>query len=120
MYKEYIVTGAAGFLGSAVVRELLCRGVKAENIRALALENEKLPSDLPESVVWVRGDVTDDGSLGGLFGYTGRVATGGQSAVDKALRASGNEELSALYHVGTEEEDEKAMQMQQARARYAA
>lgn len=53
------------------------------------------------------------GSLGGLFGYTGRVATGGQSAVDKALRASGNEELSALYHVGTEEEDEKAMQMQQ-------
>ena len=67
MYKEYIVTGAAGFLGSAVVRELLCRGVKAENIRALALENEKLPSDLPESVVWVRGDVTDDGSLGGLF-----------------------------------------------------
>lgn len=54
------------------------------------------------------------GSLGGLFGYTGRVATGGQSAVDKALRASGNEELSALYHVGTEEEDKKAMQMQQA------
>lgn len=54
------------------------------------------------------------GSLGGLFGYTGRVATGGQSAVDKALRASGNEELSSLYHVSTEEEDEKAMQMQQA------
>ena len=54
------------------------------------------------------------GSLGGLFGYTGRVATGSQNAVDKALRASGNEELSALYHVGTEEEDEKAMQMQQA------
>lgn len=54
------------------------------------------------------------GSLGGLFGYTGRVATGGQSAVDKALRASGNEDLSALYHVSTEEEDEKAMQMQQA------
>ena len=54
------------------------------------------------------------GSLGGLFGYTGRVATGGQSAVDKALRASGNEELSSLYHVSTEEENEKAMQMQQA------
>lgn len=54
------------------------------------------------------------GSLGGAAGYTGRVATGSQNAVDKALRASGNEELSALYHVGTEEEDEKAMQMQQA------
>ncbi len=54
------------------------------------------------------------GSLGGLFGYTGRVATGSQNAVDRALRASGNEELSALYHVGTEEDDEKAMQMQQA------
>lgn len=54
------------------------------------------------------------GSLGGLFGYTGRLATGGQSAVDKALRASGNEDLSALYHVSTEGENEKAMQMQQA------
>lgn len=54
------------------------------------------------------------GSLGGAAGYTGRVATGGQSAVDKALRASGNEELSSLYHVSTEEENEKAMQMQQA------
>lgn len=54
------------------------------------------------------------GSLGGLFGYTGRVATGGQSAVDRALRASGNEDLSALYHVSTEDENKKAMQMQQA------
>lgn len=54
------------------------------------------------------------GSLGGAAGYTGRVATGSQNAVDKALRASGNEELSALYHVGTEEENAKAMQMQQA------
>ena len=54
------------------------------------------------------------GSLGGAIGYTGRVATGSQNAVDKALRASGNEELSALYNVGTEEEDAKAMQMQQA------
>ena len=60
------------------------------------------------------------GSLGGAAGYTGRAVTGAQNAVDKALRASGNEELSALYHVGTEEEDEKAMQMQQARARHAA
>ena len=54
------------------------------------------------------------GSLGGAAGYTGRVTTGSQNAVDRALRASGNEELSALYHVGTEEENEKAMQMQQA------
>lgn len=54
------------------------------------------------------------GSLGGAAGYTGRAVTGAQNAVDKALRASGNEELSALYHVGTEEDDEKAMQMQQA------
>ena len=54
------------------------------------------------------------GSLGGAAGYTGRAVTGAQNAVDKALRASGNEELSALYHVGTEAEDEKAMQMQQA------
>lgn len=54
------------------------------------------------------------GSLGGAAGYTGRAVTGAQNAVDKALRASGNEELSSLYHVSTEEENEKAMQMQQA------
>ncbi len=54
------------------------------------------------------------GSLGGAIGYTGRVATGSQNAVDKALRASGNEGLSALYDVGTEAENAKAMQMQQA------
>lgn len=87
--------------------------------KQLEFYNIELP-DLNQNVferVWgsVKGGSKQAaGSLGGLFGYTGRVATGGQSAVDKALRASGNEELSALYHVGTEEEDEKAMQMQQA------
>lgn len=87
--------------------------------RQLEFYNVELP-DVDQNVferLWgsVKGGSKQAaGSLGGLFGYTGRVATGGQNAVDKALRASGNEELSALYHVGTEEEDEKAMQMQQA------
>ena len=56
------------------------------------------------------------GSLGGAAGYTGRVTTSAQNAVDRALRASGNEELSSLYDVGTEEENAKAMQMQQSLA----
>lgn len=54
------------------------------------------------------------GELGSAIGYNGRLATGGQSAVDRAMRATGNEDLSALYHVSTEEENERAMQMQQA------
>ena len=87
--------------------------------KQLEFYNIELP-DLNQNVferVWgsVKGGSKQAaGSLGGAAGYTGRVATGSQNAVDKALRASGNEELSALYHVGTEEEDEKAMQMQQA------
>lgn len=53
------------------------------------------------------------GELESAVGYNGRLATGGQSAVDRAMRATGNEDLSALYHVSTEEENERAMQMQQ-------
>lgn len=86
--------------------------------KQLEFYNVELP-DLNQNVferVWGSikgGSKQAAGSLGGAAGYTGRVVTGSQNAVDRALRASGNEELSALYDVGTEEEDEKAMQMQQ-------
>lgn len=53
------------------------------------------------------------GSLGGAVGALGRISSGGQAAVDKALSATGNENLSALYNVSSEEENQKAMQMQQ-------
>ena len=87
--------------------------------KQLEFYNVEIP-DLNQNVferVWGSakgGSKQAAGSLGGAVGYTGRVATGSQNAVDKALRASGNEELSALYDVGTEEENAKAMQMQQA------
>lgn len=87
--------------------------------KQLEFYNVELP-DLNQNVferVWgsVKGGSKQaSGSLGGAAGYAGRVVTGSQNAVDKALRASGNEELSALYDVGTEEENAKAMQMQQA------
>lgn len=60
----YIVTGAAGFLGSVVCRRLVemnCR------VRALVLPNDKYAKYLPEQVEIFEGDVTDKESLKPLF-----------------------------------------------------
>ena len=43
----YLVTGAAGFLGLAVCRELIERG---ENVRAFALPNDPAQKYLPNEV----------------------------------------------------------------------
>ena len=60
----YLVTGAAGFLGLAVCRELIERG---ENVRALALPNDPAQKYLPNGVEVVEGDLTDPESLRSFF-----------------------------------------------------
>ena len=44
MFDKYLVTGATGFLGLAVVRELVRRG---ETVRALVLEGDPCAELLP-------------------------------------------------------------------------
>ena len=61
---EYIVTGATGFLGGAVVRELISRG---HSVTALALPEDPLLPLLPEGAFVRFGDVTDRATLIPVF-----------------------------------------------------
>ena len=62
--KIYLVTGAAGFLGSTVVRKLLERG---ERVRAFVLEGDKTASFLPKEVEIVYGNLCNKDDLERLF-----------------------------------------------------
>ena len=61
----YLVTGAAGFLGLEVCRQLVAQG---EAVRALVLPGDRAAAFIPEGVEIVEGDVLDMGSLDRLFG----------------------------------------------------
>jgi len=64
MFHTYLVTGASGFLGRAVLAELKKKGAR---IRALVMENDPLAAELPEGVSVIYGDVCDDTSLEQFF-----------------------------------------------------
>ena len=60
----YIVTGAAGNLGSAIVRNLVANG---KTVRSFVLRGEEAARHLPEGANVYEGDVTDVSSLDTLF-----------------------------------------------------
>lgn len=60
----YLVTGAAGFLGSHVCDELLGRG---DNVRVLVLPGDKSVKYVPSEVEIVEGNLYDVGSLERFF-----------------------------------------------------
>lgn len=60
----YIVTGAAGNLGSAIVRNLVSNDM---NVRAFVLRGEEAAKHLPGATTVIEGDVTDVASLDTLF-----------------------------------------------------
>lgn len=60
----YLVTGAAGFLGGAVCRQLIERG---ERVRAFVLTGDKAMKYIPKEVEIVEGDLCDVKSLEKLF-----------------------------------------------------
>ena len=60
----YIVTGAAGNLGSAIVRQLVRDG---RRVRALVLPREEAAKHLPTGAEVFEGDVTDVNTLEPLF-----------------------------------------------------
>ena len=60
----YIVTGAAGNLGSAIVRKLVS---DKKNVRAFVLRGEEAAKHLPEAATVIEGDITDVSTLEALF-----------------------------------------------------
>ena len=63
-HELYIVTGAAGNLGSAIVRKLVSDN---KSVRAFVLRGEEAAKHLPEQAQVVEGDVTDVETLETLF-----------------------------------------------------
>ena len=55
--RVYLLTGAAGFLGSNICLQLLEKGCK---VRALVLPNDKSVKFIPKDVEVVIGDLTDE------------------------------------------------------------
>ena len=64
MYNRYLITGATGFLGRAIVEELVRRNVRVD---ALVLRNDPYSTLLPGEVHTVIGDVCEDDSLEQFF-----------------------------------------------------
>ena len=62
--RYYLLTGAAGFLGTNICMQLLEAGCK---VRALVLPNDKSVKFIPEQVEVVLGDLTDAASLEPFF-----------------------------------------------------
>ena len=62
--RMYLVTGAAGFLGSTVCRKLVDRN---EKVRAFVLEGDKSAAYLPEEVEIVYGDLCNKDDLKRFF-----------------------------------------------------
>ena len=62
--RIYLLTGAAGLLGSNISRKLIERG---EKVRALVLKNDPATKYIPQEAEIVMGDVTDMKSLERFF-----------------------------------------------------
>lgn len=60
----YLVTGAAGFLGGTICRQLIERG---EEVRAFVLPNDRAIRYVPEEAEIVKGDLCDKKSLEEFF-----------------------------------------------------
>ena len=61
---KYLVTGAAGFLGGTICRQLIERG---EAVRAFVLKNDPAMKFVPEAAEICEGDLTDMESLSRFF-----------------------------------------------------
>lgn len=64
MREIYLVTGAAGHLGNAIVNELTSKGLR---VRAFVLPNDRAGQRLPQSVEVFTGDLLDKESLQRFF-----------------------------------------------------
>ena len=62
--RIYLLTGAAGFLGNNIARQLVEKGCR---VRGLVLKGDKAVKHIPEGVEIVYGDLTDKTSLENFF-----------------------------------------------------
>ena len=69
---KYLVTGAAGFLGGTICRQLIERG---DAVRAFVLPDDPAMQFVPASVDICEGDLTDMGSLERFFRVEAGVET---------------------------------------------
>lgn len=97
--RIYLVTGAAGFLGSNVCAQLLEKG---EKVRALVLPNDKSVRFIPKEVEICLGDLCDEASLEEFF----KVPEGMNSVIIHCasmvtVNPSYNEKLMSVNVTGT-------------------
>ncbi len=64
MYTKYFITGATGFLGNAVIHELMKKNVP---VYAMVLKTDSLRHTLPREINVVTGDVCDGKSVEDFF-----------------------------------------------------
>ncbi len=69
MFNHYLITGATGFLGRALVNSLLSRGIK---VTALVMPGDPLAAYLSERVQICTGDITSPASLREFFSQGGK------------------------------------------------
>jgi nucleoside-diphosphate-sugar epimerase len=96
-----VVTGATGWLGTGLVNALAGDGEYGRSgvIRGLARPGDDT-AHLPESVVMIRGDVTDPASLDQLFdGLTGPVDVIHTAGIIHPAKSM--DEFDAVNHIGT-------------------
>lgn len=70
--KMYLVTGAAGFLGGEVCRQLIRRG---EKVRAFVLKDDPAAKYVPKEAELIEGDLCDQESLERFFSVPEQVET---------------------------------------------
>ena len=62
MKTLYLVTGAAGYLGGEVCRQIVSRGLQG---RALVLPGDKTAKYIPKEIEQYEGDLCDGGTIRG-------------------------------------------------------
>lgn len=108
MEKIYLLTGAAGNLGSSILQTLLRQG---KRVRALVLNGDTALSRLPEDAEIVEGDVTNVDSLDAFFENVEdceAVVIHGASIV--ALRPEYSQKVYDVNVTGTKNIVEKCLQ----------
>ena len=83
MKTLYLVTGAAGYLGGEVCRQIVSRGLQG---RALVLPGDKTAKYIPKEIEQYEGDLCDVASLERFFQVEPGVETLGVSFLPQATR----------------------------------